>query len=72
MENAREGVKIFDATLALEREEIRAGTLARALAQYPLMTLKVMAAIHWQAVKLWLRGAKIYPHPDRSRSETER
>ncbi len=40
------------------------------LAVMPLVTFKVMVAIHWQAVKLWLRGAKIYPHPARSRSET--
>ena len=40
------------------------------LAVMPFVTFKVMVAIHWQAVKLWLRGAKIYPHPDRSGSET--
>ncbi|MEJ2316437.1 MAG: DUF1365 domain-containing protein [Gammaproteobacteria bacterium] len=40
------------------------------LAVMPFVTFKVMAAIHWQAVKLWLHGAKIYPHPDRSRNET--
>jgi DUF1365 family protein len=25
------------------------------------MTLKVMLAIHWQALKLWLKGAKYIP-----------
>ena len=69
MENAREGVKIFDATLALEREEIRAGTLARALALYPLMTLKIIAAIHWQALKLWLKGVPVHDHPAKKAPE---
>jgi len=67
MENAREGRKIFDATLTLEREEISSASLARALAGYPLMTLKVMAAIHWQALKLWIKGAPVHDHPDKHR-----
>lgn len=37
--------------------------LLRALARTPLMTLKVMAAIHWHAFKLWLRGARLYNKP---------
>ena len=54
------------------RKEFNDRGLLAILAVMPFVTFKVMAAIHWQAVKLWLRGAKIYPHPDRSRSETER
>jgi hypothetical protein len=27
------------------------------------MTLKVMSAIHWQALKIWLRGARYFPKP---------
>jgi DUF1365 family protein len=71
MENARKGDKIFDATLVLNRKEICAGSLARALAAYPLMTLKVMAAIHWQALKLWLKGAPVHDHPGKSRPAVE-
>ncbi|HEX9171038.1 MAG TPA: DUF1365 domain-containing protein [Telluria sp.] len=71
MENARGGSKIFDATLLLERAEITTGSLARALALYPFMTLKVIAAIHWQALKLWLKGARVYDHPAKNRRELE-
>jgi DUF1365 family protein len=28
------------------------------------MTLKVIAAIHWQALKLWLKRTPIFDHPD--------
>jgi DUF1365 family protein len=29
------------------------------------MTLKVIAAIYWQALRLKLRGCRTYAHPDR-------
>jgi uncharacterized protein len=31
----------------------------------PLMTLKIMAGIHWEALKLWLKGLKLHPIPDK-------
>jgi DUF1365 family protein len=37
--------------------------LLAALLRIPLMTFKVMAAIHWQALKIWLRGAPFFPKP---------
>ena len=66
MENHRRGEKTFDATLDLRRQEIGAGSLAAALAGHPLMTGKVIAAIHWQALKLWLKGSPVYDHPDKA------
>ena len=53
----------FDATLVLERCEFNATNLARVLLWHPLMTVKVVAAIHWQALRLWLRGNPVYDHP---------
>ncbi|MBI1260799.1 MAG: DUF1365 family protein [Rhizobiales bacterium] len=37
--------------------------LARAFVSYPLMTLKVTAAIHWQALKLFIKGVKMVVRP---------
>jgi DUF1365 family protein len=37
--------------------------LLLALVTIPFMTLKVMAAIHWQALKIWLKGAPFFPKP---------
>jgi DUF1365 family protein len=37
--------------------------LFKALLRTPLMTFKVIAAIHWQALKIWLRGAPFFPKP---------
>ena len=63
MDNRQDGSRLFDATLLLRRREIGAGSLARVLAQYPLMTVRVTAAIHWQALRLWLKGCPFHPHP---------
>ena len=38
--------------------------LVRAFFGHPLMTLKVMGAIHWQALWLWLKGAAFHRRPD--------
>ncbi|MBX9464848.1 MAG: DUF1365 domain-containing protein [Aquamicrobium sp.] len=38
-------------------------TLARCLLRFPFMTLKVVGAIHWQALKLWLKGAPFHKSP---------
>ena len=55
--------KLFDATLRLERQEISGPTLAGALARYPFMTGKVIAAIYVQALRLKLKKAPFYAHP---------
>lgn len=54
-----------DATLVLERRAISTATLARVLFRHPLMTLKVMAGIHWQALRLWLKRSPFHDHPDK-------
>ena len=63
MQNHRGGEFMFDATLSLRREPLTAGALLRALAGYPLMTLKVIAAIHFQALRLWLKRTPFHTHP---------
>lgn len=63
MEDYVEDGKLFDATLSLRRRPITGGNLARVLVRYPLMTVQVLAKIHWQALRLWRIGAPFYDHP---------
>jgi len=53
----------FDATLTLTREPWSAGNIRRALARFPWMTLKVIAAIHWEALRLWVKRVPVFTHP---------
>jgi DUF1365 family protein len=55
--------KRMTATMRLAARPFSVGALLRLLAEMPFATLKVIAAIHWQALKLFLRGAKFHKIP---------
>lgn len=54
---------LMAAALNGERQPLSDRALLRQLARMPLMTLKVAVAIHWQALKIWLRGASFFRKP---------
>lgn len=56
----------FDATLTLEREPVSALNLARVLLRFPLMTTRIVGAIHWHALRLWLKRNPVHDHPDKA------
>lgn len=67
MDVLRDDQREFDATLTLQRRSLSRASLARVLWRYPLMTTQVVGAIHWQALRLWLKGNPVHDHPDTSR-----
>ncbi|MDH4458714.1 MAG: DUF1365 domain-containing protein [Nevskia sp.] len=59
----RDGVPILDATLAGERRPLTDAAVLGQVLRMPLMTLKVVAGIHWEALKIWLRGGRFHGKP---------
>lgn len=57
------GGKSFDATLNLRRRELSRPLLAGLLARYPALSLQVVARIYAQSLRLKLKGARYFPHP---------
>jgi uncharacterized protein len=62
----RDGERVFEATLSLQRREISPRALRRVLVRYPLLSARLTARIYAHALGLRLRGASYFPHPDRA------
>lgn len=45
------------------RHALTRAAIIKAVLGHPLMTLKVVAGIHWEALKLWRRGARFHRKP---------
>lgn len=60
-ESDPDGPLLF-ATFSGRRRPLSDKGLLNMLLKYPLMTLKVMGGIHWEALKLWWKGVPIYRH----------
>ena len=51
------GGRVLVATLGARRSELTSRALLATLVRYPFVTLKVIGGIHWEALKLWRKGA---------------
>jgi DUF1365 family protein len=56
------GKPILNASFAGKRSALTDRALLWMLFKYPLMTVKVVVAIHFEAVRLMLKGVKRHPH----------
>lgn len=54
---------LLHASLTAERVPLTDRALVAAVLRHPLMTLKVVAGIHWEALRLWRKGLRLRPRP---------
>jgi DUF1365 family protein len=55
--------EVLVASLVGRRAPLTDGGILRAVLRHPLVTLKVIGAIHWQALLLWRKGVPLHRHP---------
>lgn len=67
MANDEDGSRIFDAAMNLNRKAITGWSLTRVLLRFPLMTTKIIFAIHWEALRLWVKRCPLYIHPGKKK-----
>ena len=61
------GATLINASLHARRRALTDGQLLRLLVSHPFVTIKVIGAIHWEALRLLGKGLRVYPHPGATR-----
>lgn len=55
--------RLITASFIGRRSPVTAGSLVRMVLRHGALSLKVLGAIHWEALKLWLKGIRLQPRP---------
>jgi uncharacterized protein len=69
LQTDREG-PLLSASFSGRRSTLTTAALLRSLFSLPLVTFKIVAAIHWEALRLWLKGARLVPRPIAAGTDT--
>ncbi|KQY20998.1 hypothetical protein ASD32_06345 [Rhizobium sp. Root483D2] len=54
---------LLAATFSGVQVPLKTGKILRLVARIPHLTLKIVAGIHWEALKLWIKGVRYIPRP---------
>jgi DUF1365 family protein len=65
LETDREG-PLLSAVFSGTRRALTSSAILALCARIPLLPLTVLGGIHWQALRLWLKGAKFHPDPGKA------
>jgi uncharacterized protein len=69
LETDRDG-PLLAATFSGRRRALTTKALLHSLFSLPLVTFKIIGAIHWEALRLWLKGARLVPRPHAAPANT--
>ncbi len=69
LENWRDEERLFMASLSLDFKPATRRELSKLLLKTPLMTMKIAAAIYYQALRIKLKGVPYVPYPGRHQSK---
>jgi DUF1365 family protein len=70
LETDRDG-PLLAATFNGSRRALTTAALVRSFFSLPLVTIKIVAAIHWEALRLWHKGARLAPRPNAAPANKE-
>lgn len=68
----QDGAPLLYAAFTGKRQDFSDATLLKLFFTHPLMTLKVTASIHWEALRLLAKGIKVRWHKGRKKGAPER
>lgn len=63
LETDRDG-PVLAATFSGHRRALTTANIAGCLLRVPMQTWKIIGGIHFEALRLWLKGARYHPRPD--------
>jgi DUF1365 family protein len=72
LSNFSDSKQLFSAGMELNRRELDRQQLRRMTFRYPLMSLQIIAAIYYQALKLWWKKCPSYSHPKKQSNQNSR
>ena len=63
VEAKKEQEPVLSAFFKGKRRPLTGGGLLRLFLRYPLLAPQVLAGIHWEGLRLWLKGLRVLPRP---------